>query len=411
MFDTGLAAQAPTLKTDWYVSAMEHLIEVVQDLSHARELESIMRIVRKAARDLTGADGATFVLRDNDHCYYADEDAIGPLWKGQRFPIHACISGWVMMNASPVIIEDIFQDPRIPIDAYRPTFVKSMAMVPIRRDTAVGAIGNYWATMRRPTEEEILILQSLAHVTSVAMENVDLYGQLQGKIWALENSNEELAKFAWAASHDLKSPLRAIDHLSLWIEEELGETLNGKSREYMDKLRGRVARMEKLLDDILKYAHLEGNIDADGDDEIADGKILQDDLYMLVNLPAQFALRVEDSFKNIRARRLPLQRVLCNLVDNAIKHHDRENGVIYIGVREELSRYIFTVRDDGPGIAPEYQKRVFEMFQTLKPRDRKEGSGMGLSMVKKILAVNGGVITLDSQPGSGCCFTFTWPKL
>lgn len=410
MLNTGLAPQAFDLRSEWYVSAMERLIQVVQDLSHAHELEDIMRIVRTAARELTGADGASFVLRENDHCYYADEDAISPLWKGQRFPLKMCISGWVMMNSSPVIIEDIFQDPRIPADVYRPTFVKSMAMVPIRRDIAVGAIGNYWANMRRPTEEEIQILQSLAHVTSVAMENVDLYSQLQSKIHALETSNEELAKFAWAASHDLKSPLRAVDHLSVWIEEELGEKLEGKPREYMNKLRGRVARMEKLLDDILKYSRLEGNADAGGD-EIADGKTLLEDLNMLVNLPAQFELQVDEAFLNVRGKRLPLQRVLCNLVDNAVKHHDREDGKINIGVQEEMSRYVFTIRDDGPGIAPEFQRRVFEMFQTLKPRDTKEGSGMGLSMVKKILAVNGGTITLDSQPGNGCGFIFTWPKL
>ena len=93
---------------------------------------AVKEIVRKAARALTGADGATFVLRDNGHCYYADEDAIEPLWKGKRFPMGLCISGWVMLNCQPTTIEDIYSDPRIPADAYRPTFVKSLAMVPIR---------------------------------------------------------------------------------------------------------------------------------------------------------------------------------------------------------------------------------------------------------------------------------------
>ena len=141
---------------------MERLVGVVQALSFARDINSIMAIVREAARSLTGADGATFVLRDGDKCYYAEENAISPLWKGQRFPMSACISGWVMLNARSTVIPDIYRDPRVPVDAYRPTFVKSLAMVPIRRDSPIGAIGNYWATHRQPTEEDVAILQSLA---------------------------------------------------------------------------------------------------------------------------------------------------------------------------------------------------------------------------------------------------------
>ena len=114
---------------------MEKLVGAVQQLSQAqRRLTPSPPIVREAARELTGADGATFVLRDGDQCYYADENAIGPLWKGKRFPIDACISGWVMRNGRPAMIEDIYGDTRISVDAYRSTFVKSLAMVPIRRD-------------------------------------------------------------------------------------------------------------------------------------------------------------------------------------------------------------------------------------------------------------------------------------
>src|SRR5688572_48907 len=128
-----ISAKDQPVRSAWYASAMEHLVEVVQDLSHVRDLPAIMAIVRQAARDLTGADGATFVLREGEYCYYAEENAISPLWKGQRFPLKMCISGWVMMNAQPAVIEDIYVDDRIPHNAYKPTFVKSLAMVPIRQ--------------------------------------------------------------------------------------------------------------------------------------------------------------------------------------------------------------------------------------------------------------------------------------
>lgn len=171
------------------------LIAVVQRLSLARSLPEIQAIVRRAARRLTGADGATFILRDGDRCFYADEDAISSLWKGQRFPMHACVSGWVMTQRRPVVIEDIFKHPRIPQDLYRPTFVRSMAMVPIRRADPLGAIGNYWATRHRAGEQEVELLQALADSTAVAMENVRFYSELRS------SGLETLRRLALAAEY------------------------------------------------------------------------------------------------------------------------------------------------------------------------------------------------------------------
>lgn len=167
------AAPIPLTFTNsaWYTAAMEKLVKVVQDLSMTRTVEAVVEIVRHAARDLTGADGATFVLRDGDKCYYVDEDAIQPLWKGQRFPLEACVSGWVMEHGEVVFIEDIYTDSRVPHAAYRDTFVKSLLMVPIRHNNPMGAIGNYWANQHNPSLEETRILQILADITCLALEN------------------------------------------------------------------------------------------------------------------------------------------------------------------------------------------------------------------------------------------------
>ena len=155
------------------------LVTVIQRLSLARSVPEIQAIVRTAARQLTGADGATFVLSEQRLCYYADEDAISPLWKGQRFPPETCMSGWVMKHRRAVAIEDIFTDPASPMTSTGATFVRSMAMVPIRRLDPLGAIGNYWATPHRATVEELELLQALADTTAVAMENVRFYEQLR----------------------------------------------------------------------------------------------------------------------------------------------------------------------------------------------------------------------------------------
>ena len=159
--------------------ALAALLGAVQELSLARSVEDVQRIVRSAARQLAAADGATFVLRDEDRCFYADEDAIATLWKGQKFPLEACISGWAMLNRLSVAIEDIYAYERIPHDAYRPTFVKSLVMVPIRRVDPLGAIGIYWAERHRPSEQEIGLAQALADSTAVAMEHVMTRGKLK----------------------------------------------------------------------------------------------------------------------------------------------------------------------------------------------------------------------------------------
>ncbi|WJN61498.1 sensor domain-containing diguanylate cyclase [Pseudomonas sp. SO81] len=165
-----------------YQQGMQHLLHVVQELSLARDLATVQEIVRHAARRLTGCDGATFVLRDGPFCHYADEDAVGPLWKGKRFPLETCISGWAMLNRQQAVIPDIYVDPRIPHDAYRPTFVKSLVMVPIRTREPVGAIGNYWAEHHHPCAEEVQLLQALADSTSIAIENVQLYRSLEQRV-------------------------------------------------------------------------------------------------------------------------------------------------------------------------------------------------------------------------------------
>jgi diguanylate cyclase (GGDEF)-like protein len=160
-------------------AALTSLLGAVQELSLAQRVEDVQRVVRVAARELAGADGATFVLRDADRCFYADEYAIAPLWKGQKFPLEACISGWAMLNRQSVAIEDIYADERIPHDAYRPTFVKSLVMVPIRRVDPLGAIGLYWASQHRASEQEIGLAQALADSTAVAMEHVRVLGELR----------------------------------------------------------------------------------------------------------------------------------------------------------------------------------------------------------------------------------------
>ena len=161
---------------------LARLVRAVQDLSRARSLADVQAVVRQAARDLANADGATFVLRDGKQVHYADEDAISPLWKGRRFPIDECISGWSMTRGAPVVIEDVRVDDRIPQDAYRPTFVRSLIMMPIRPEAPLGAIGTYWAQPVRPSPALIEVARALADSTAIAMEHVQLLADLEARV-------------------------------------------------------------------------------------------------------------------------------------------------------------------------------------------------------------------------------------
>ncbi|HET7691207.1 MAG TPA: GAF domain-containing protein [Nocardioidaceae bacterium] len=143
-------------------------------LATATTFAEIQAVVRRTARTLAQSDGATFVLRDGDKCFYCDEDAIAPLWKGQRFPVTHCISGWSMIHQLPAVIPNIMVDERIPLDAYLPTFVRSLAMVPIREDDPVGAIGAYWADQHAATPDEVAALRDLAAEAAVAIDRVGL---------------------------------------------------------------------------------------------------------------------------------------------------------------------------------------------------------------------------------------------
>ena len=149
------------------------LLDAARDrLEMAKTRSEIIEIVRTTARSVCSADGVTFVLREYSHCHYVEEDAISPLWKGQKFPMTSCISGWAMLNNKTAVIPDIFADPRIPHDVYRKTFVKSLIMAPIGMETPLAAMGAYWREQRKFTEREIAAVETLAGHVSRAVTRV-----------------------------------------------------------------------------------------------------------------------------------------------------------------------------------------------------------------------------------------------
>lgn len=233
--------------------------------------------------------------------------------------------------------------------------------------------------------------------------------QMRDIVQQLRKSNAELDQFAYVASHDLRAPLRGIANLSRWIEEELGSAaLNDEVKRMLDLLRGRVTRMEGLIDGILEYSRI-GRVRAKSQ-RIDVGQLVNDTVDLL-SPPAEMAVQVSSTLPTLQGDRLLLQQVFLNLIGNAIKHGGRSDLLVRVDCRDVDSQWVeFSVSDNGPGIEPQYHQKIFVIFQTLVARDKLESSGVGLALVKKIVEGNGGQITLESSLGKGAVFRFTWPR-
>lgn len=224
----------------------------------------------------------------------------------------------------------------------------------------------------------------------------------------LERSNADLDSFAYVASHDLKAPLRGIRNLAEWIAQDIQSTATEDSRNNLRLLRNRVDRLDSLLESLLTYSRVGRKID--DAEEVNTGKLVAE-INDYLAPPAGFYITCGSEMPRLLTPKAPLEQVIRNLINNAIKHHDRGQGQVVISATEQGDRIEFRVEDDGPGIATEFHARIFQMFQTLKSRDQVEGSGMGLAIVKKAIEGFGGSIRVESNPPNrGSIFIFTWPR-
>jgi PAS domain S-box-containing protein len=226
---------------------------------------------------------------------------------------------------------------------------------------------------------------------------------------AATEAYRELDQFAYVASHDLKAPLRGIANLAQWIQDDTGERLAAESIEHMRLLQGRVHRMEALIDGILAYSRAGRVLKSP---EAVDTGTLVREVIELLAPPSGVTIQVPPQMPTLNAERVPLQQVFLNLIGNAVKYTraERSDPVIRIDWRDAGNAFEFSVSDNGPGIEPEYHERIWGIFQTLAPRDKVEGTGIGLAVVRKIVETRDGFVSLESSPGQGAIFRFIWPK-
>lgn len=291
------------------------------------------------------------------------------------------------------------------------TYVRRRLLVRIRRLSEVAqqlGAGNFSVDLQVSGDDELTELEAAMisarsnAVTLLRHERVLTERQEQ-----LELANRELDKFAYVASHDLRAPLRGIDSLASFLEEDLGTELPEESASHLSLMRARIRRLESLLAGLLEYSRV------GKDDQIMESVNLDALIRNSADLVSKGShpVTVETNLPVVRTLVAPLEQVVRNLVDNATKHHDRETGNIKVTAWLEDITLCLEVADDGPGVEPRYQDRVFEMFQTLKSRDSQEANGMGLAILKKTIETAGGNISLKTPGlnGRGLTMTVRWP--
>jgi signal transduction histidine kinase len=326
-----------------------------------------------------------------------------------------------MLNRRAAVIEDIYADRRIPHEAYRPTFVKSLVMTPIRTAAPIGAIGAYWARKRQPTPEEVELLQALADSTSIAMEAVDLFGNLERRVAerteeldrhaaALKDANQELEAFSYSVAHDLRSPLIAIEGFRQVLLESCAHTFDEDSREYLARIGSAVTRMNRLIEDLLSLSKVS--------------------LAAMVRQPVNLSMLGQEIIATLHERSGPrnvefvapeelsvegdpalLHILLENLLSNAWKFTSRRQSArIEIGAHcDAAGSRAFFVKDDGAGFNPRYAEKLYRPFSRLHTQAEFPGSGIGLAIVQRIVHRHGGQLWAESQPDRGATFYFTLP--
>ncbi|WP_437953222.1 ATP-binding protein [Sorangium sp. So ce296] len=391
-----------------------------KQLAAELDLEKLVQAVTDAATRLSGAQfGAFFYNVTNaegkSYMLYTISGVPREHFSAFPMPRNTDVFAPTFNGEGVVRLDDVTQDRRYGNNAPYHGMPKghlpvvSYLAVPVvsRSGSVIGGLFFGHPARGVFTERAEKLVVGLAAQAAIAMDNAHLFRRAQQLIQALEQSNKELDRFAYVASHDLKAPLRAIANLSQWIEDDLMDKASPETRQHMVLLRSRVVRLEALIEGILRYSRA-GRV-RDKPESVEVRKLL-DDVLALLTVPEGASIEIAAGMPTLLAERVPLEQVFLNLIGNALKYADRPDPRVEVRGRELGELWEFSVKDNGPGIAPQYHQKVWEIFQTLNPRDNVEGTGIGLSIVQKIVLSKGGRAWVESEKGAGATFFFTWPR-
>ena len=260
----------------------------------------------------------------------------------------------------------------------------------------------------KPFDADELLAKVRVYSRLSTLEEVEcLNKKLQSAILELTNTNEELREFAHIAAHDLKTPLRGIGILANWILTDYADKFDEEGKKQVRMLVTKAEQMSVLIDSILQYSKLGRKTIVK---QQVDLSTVLSEVISTIDLPENIEITVENELPALMCDKTHIIRIFQNLLSNAVKYMDKPEGQIKVGCIEQDGCWIFSVADDGPGIDEKYFKKIFQIFQTLTPREGVDSTGIGLSIVRKITDLNGGKVWIESEVGKGSTFFFTFPK-
>ena len=273
------------------------------------------------------------------------------------------------------------------------------------REMANRIVGNEIKLLdqQRGLEKEVA-----ARTVDLEAVNKDLLAkgrELEHAVAELEQKNADLESFAYVVSHDLKAPLRAIGSLTDWLSTDYSDKLDEAGVEMLELMRGRVTRLEDLIDGILEYSRA-GVVQDEG---MVNTQAIVEEVIASIDVPSHIDVVVRNPLPKLRGTKVGVLQVFQNLISNAIKFNDKPDGLVEVFCERQGEFWEFAVKDNGIGMESKYYERIFKLFQKLQSRDDIEGTGIGLSLVKRRITTAGGTIRLDSEVGRGTVFVFTWP--
>ncbi len=330
-------------------------------------------------------------------------DGVWWLWHGCRLLAYGCALSFLFHQLYQALWDSVASRQGLEEAVSRKTEELAAEVAShSKREAAYRALAEDLEERAKELERAQLATLNIAEDANEERRRADHAGEI------LREVNAELDQFAYVASHDLKAPLRAIENLALWIQQDAEEVLPEDSKRHLTTLRQRIQRMRALLNDLLAYSRAGRAKGAFG--KINSGEVVRD-VVALIGPPDSIEIRIGEDFPVIESFPVPFELVLRNLISNAVKHMGQDEGCVEISAVEDGPQIAFTVADTGPGIPEDCRERVFEMFQTLAPRDEVEGTGMGLAIVRKVVESEGGRVTVADNGDRGARFTFWWPKV
>lgn len=414
------------------------LAEVALQISQLQSLESILQVTVEGGRTLLECDRTVIYRFESDMSGTIVAESVLPNWStslGTNIKDTCFQQQGVKkyLQGHKTVISDVHDSHLTPchIKLLERFQVKANIVTPILlSDMATPNQQELWGLLiahncRAPKEwqaSDLALLDDLTVQVAIAIQKSELLSNLEERASrlavindtllktteTLEIRNRELDEFAYVASHDLKAPLRAIANLANWVEEDLEGQLPEENRQQLALMQSRIQRMEGFINGLLQYSRAgRQNLDI----ITVDTHELICEICSSLVLAPEFRITLPESMPVVQTQKILLQQVLANLIGNAVKYHDRADGEVKITAASRAHMIEFAITDDGPGIAPEFHDRIFKVFHTLQSRDSVESTGIGLSIVKKLVEQQGGQASVRSAIGEGSTFTFTWPQV